>query len=152
MERLTNSLMMHGRNNGKKLMAVRIVKHSFEIIHLLTGEVTTFMNMHAHEQICRHSLYMHRFSLYIHTHCVHLLPMCPRIHYKCWWMPLPTVVRGRTPRVSGVPEPSAGRPWTSLRSDESTRPSGSSAQVRLDDLWCGRVYILFSVSFYVRCS
>lgn len=37
-ERLTNSLMMHGRNNGKKLMAVRIVKHSFEIIYLLTGE------------------------------------------------------------------------------------------------------------------
>jgi len=40
-ERLTNSLMMHGRNNGKKLMAVRIVKHAFEIIHLLTGEVST---------------------------------------------------------------------------------------------------------------
>ena len=39
-ERLTNSLMMHGRNNGKKLMAVTIVKHSFEIIHLLTGEVS----------------------------------------------------------------------------------------------------------------
>lgn len=37
-ERLTNSLMMHGRNNGKKLMAVRIVKHAFEIINLLTGE------------------------------------------------------------------------------------------------------------------
>lgn len=37
-ERLTNSLMMHGRNNGKKVLAVRIVKHSFEIIHLLTGE------------------------------------------------------------------------------------------------------------------
>ncbi|KAJ1646772.1 ribosomal protein S5 [Coemansia asiatica] len=35
-ERLTNSLMMHGRNNGKKLMAVRIVKHAFEIINLLT--------------------------------------------------------------------------------------------------------------------
>ncbi|URD83352.1 40S ribosomal protein [Musa troglodytarum] len=35
-ERLTNSLMMHGRNNGKKLMAVRIVKHTMEIIHLLT--------------------------------------------------------------------------------------------------------------------
>ena len=30
--------MMHGRNNGKKLLTVRIVKHSFEIIHLLTGE------------------------------------------------------------------------------------------------------------------
>ncbi|KAL2228168.1 UNVERIFIED_CONTAM: 40S ribosomal protein S5 [Sesamum indicum] len=35
-ERLTNSLMMHGRNNGKKLMAVRIVKHAMEIIHLFT--------------------------------------------------------------------------------------------------------------------
>jgi len=37
-ERLTNSLMMHGRNNGKKLLTMRIVKHAFEIIHLLTGE------------------------------------------------------------------------------------------------------------------
>lgn len=37
-ERLTNSLMMHGRNNGKKLIAVRIVKHAFEIIHLTTDE------------------------------------------------------------------------------------------------------------------
>jgi small subunit ribosomal protein S5e len=35
-ERLTNSLMMHGRNNGKKLLAVNIVKHAFEIIHLLS--------------------------------------------------------------------------------------------------------------------
>jgi small subunit ribosomal protein S5e len=35
-ERLTNSLMMHGRNNGKKVMAVRIIKHTLEIIHLLT--------------------------------------------------------------------------------------------------------------------
>ena len=48
-ERLVNSLMMHGRNNGKKLMTVRTVKHSFEIIHLLSGEVrylfllTTFL-------------------------------------------------------------------------------------------------------------
>jgi len=37
-ERLTNSLMMHGRNNGKKLMAVKIVQHSFDIIYLLAGE------------------------------------------------------------------------------------------------------------------
>jgi len=37
-ERLVCSLMFHGRNNGKKLMAVRIVRHTFEIIHLLTGE------------------------------------------------------------------------------------------------------------------
>lgn len=44
MERLVNSLMMHGRNNGKKMLAVRIVKHSFEIIHLLTGEVHMILN------------------------------------------------------------------------------------------------------------
>merc|ERR1712141_124874 len=30
--------MMHGRNDGKKLLALRIVRHAFEIIHLLTGE------------------------------------------------------------------------------------------------------------------
>ncbi|AOW06860.1 40S ribosomal protein S5 [Yarrowia lipolytica] len=35
-ERLTNALMMNGRNNGKKLKAVRIVEHALEIIHLLT--------------------------------------------------------------------------------------------------------------------
>jgi small subunit ribosomal protein S5e len=34
-ERLTNSLMMNGRNNGKKLMAVRIVAHTFEIVRIL---------------------------------------------------------------------------------------------------------------------
>jgi small subunit ribosomal protein S5e len=28
--------MMTGRNNGKKLMAARIVQHAFEIVHLLT--------------------------------------------------------------------------------------------------------------------
>ena len=36
-ERLVCSLMMHGRNNGKKLMALKIVKHAFEIINLTTG-------------------------------------------------------------------------------------------------------------------
>ena len=30
--------MMHGRNNGKKLLAVRIAKHCFEIIHLMTDQ------------------------------------------------------------------------------------------------------------------
>ncbi|GFE52678.1 40S ribosomal protein S5 [Babesia ovis] len=37
-ERLVNSLMMHGRNNGKKLKAIRIVMHAFEIIHLMTDQ------------------------------------------------------------------------------------------------------------------
>ena len=30
--------MMHGRNTGKKMMAVRMVKQALEIIHLLIGE------------------------------------------------------------------------------------------------------------------
>jgi small subunit ribosomal protein S5e len=37
-ERLTNSLMMHGRNNGKKLLAVRVVQQAFDIVHLLTDQ------------------------------------------------------------------------------------------------------------------
>ena len=30
--------MMKGRNNGKKLLALRIVAHAFEIIHLLADQ------------------------------------------------------------------------------------------------------------------
>jgi len=30
--------MMHARNNGKKRMAVRIIKHAMEIIRLLTDQ------------------------------------------------------------------------------------------------------------------
>merc|ERR1711934_1150890 len=58
-ERLTNSLMMHGRNNGKKLMAVRIVEHAFEIIHLLTDKnpiqvvVEAIVNSGPREDSCR---------------------------------------------------------------------------------------------------
>jgi len=37
-ERLVNSMMMKGRNNGKKQMAIRIVKSAFEIVHLLTDK------------------------------------------------------------------------------------------------------------------
>jgi len=37
-ERLVNALMRKGRNNGKKMMAIRIVQHAFEIIHLVTDE------------------------------------------------------------------------------------------------------------------
>eukprot|EP00746_Dinoflagellata_sp_MGD_P125364 gnl/MRDRNA2_/MRDRNA2_60114_c0_seq1.p1 gnl/MRDRNA2_/MRDRNA2_60114_c0~~gnl/MRDRNA2_/MRDRNA2_60114_c0_seq1.p1 ORF type:complete len:209 (+),score=12.64 gnl/MRDRNA2_/MRDRNA2_60114_c0_seq1:40-627(+) len=37
-ERLAASIMMHGRNNGKKLLANNIVKHTFEILNLLTDQ------------------------------------------------------------------------------------------------------------------
>merc|ERR1711904_101264 len=58
-ERITNSLMMHGRNNGKKVLAVRIMKHTCEIIALLTGEnpiqviVDAVVNSGAREDSCR---------------------------------------------------------------------------------------------------
>merc|ERR1711869_195442 len=58
-ERMTNSLMMHGRNNGKKMLAVRIMKHTCEIIHLLSGEnpiqviVDAVVNSGAREDSCR---------------------------------------------------------------------------------------------------
>merc|ERR1711998_420180 len=59
MKRLTNSLMMHGRNNGKKVLACRIVKHTLEIIHLVTGEnpiqvvTDAVINSGAREDSCR---------------------------------------------------------------------------------------------------
>jgi len=37
-ERLVGSLMFHGRNTGKKNLAVRIVRHAFQIIQLMTGK------------------------------------------------------------------------------------------------------------------
>ena len=37
-ERLTNSLMYHGRNNGKKCLAIKIVKQALEIISLITNK------------------------------------------------------------------------------------------------------------------
>ena len=37
-ERLVNGLMFKGRGNGQKLQAVRIVKHTFEIINLMTEQ------------------------------------------------------------------------------------------------------------------
>merc|ERR1712061_886981 len=37
-ERMACSLMMHGRNNGKKLKAIRIIRQALEIIALLNPE------------------------------------------------------------------------------------------------------------------
>merc|ERR1739838_203286 len=36
-ERLVGSMQFAGRNTGKKVKAIRIVRHAFEIVHLLTG-------------------------------------------------------------------------------------------------------------------
>ena len=37
-ERLVCTLMKYGRNSGKKLLACRIVKHTLELIHILTDQ------------------------------------------------------------------------------------------------------------------
>jgi small subunit ribosomal protein S5e len=37
-ERVVATLMMHGRNSGKKLKAMRIIRSALEIIHLLTDQ------------------------------------------------------------------------------------------------------------------
>jgi len=37
-ERLANSLMMHGRNNGKKNLAIAIAKQALEIVGLVSGK------------------------------------------------------------------------------------------------------------------
>lgn len=36
-ERLVGSMQFSGRNSGKKVKAIRIIRHAFEIMHLLTG-------------------------------------------------------------------------------------------------------------------
>ncbi|EAX93081.1 40S ribosomal protein S5, putative [Trichomonas vaginalis G3] len=44
-ERLCNHLMSRGRNTGKKLLAIRIVEHAFDIIAVSTGQnpIVTFV-------------------------------------------------------------------------------------------------------------
>lgn len=37
-ERLVGSMQFAGRNTGKKVKAIRIIRHTFEIVHLLTGK------------------------------------------------------------------------------------------------------------------
>ena len=90
-ERLTNSLMMHGRNNGKKLLAVRIVKHSFEIIHLLTGEVRTIIRFalnyyYGHGMLCFGS-----FSLY---HCIPFATLKVQMNCRFWCQDFTKSLRG----------------------------------------------------------
>lgn len=58
-ERLVGSMMYHGRNTGKKVLACRIVKHAFEIVALMTGRnpievfVKALMNAGAREDSTR---------------------------------------------------------------------------------------------------
>merc|ERR1712010_30122 len=62
-ERLVNALMQKGRNNGKKMLSMRIVKHTFEIIHVMTGEKpSSNLCLCYHERWPTRRLYSNRSS------------------------------------------------------------------------------------------
>ena len=93
--------MMKGRNNGKKLLALRIVAHAFEIIHLLTDQNP--IQVRPPNRINDPVLIRNRF----------------------WLMPSSTPDLVRTLPVLVHREPSVVRPSMSLLCDESTRLSPS---------------------------
>jgi hypothetical protein len=99
--RFVISLMMKGRNNGKKLLALRIVAHAFEIIHLLTDQNPIQV----------------RPPIGINA----LVLICSRF----WLMPSSIPALVRTLPVSVHKEPSVVRPSMSRLCDESTRLSPS---------------------------
>lgn len=78
-ERLVCSLMRKGRNNGKKLMAVRIVKHTLEIIHLLTDQNPVQVGRQAGNQAVIASVHEAMASLW-HCHA-----RCPCLRACCRW-------------------------------------------------------------------
>jgi len=95
------SLMMKGRNNGKKLLALRIVAHAFEIIHLLTDQNP----IQVRPPIGTSTLVL--------------------IRCRYWLMLSSTPVLVRTLPVSVHKEPSVVRQSMSRLCGESTRPSPS---------------------------
>lgn len=103
-----SSLMMKGRNNGKKLLTVRIVAHAFEIIHLLTDQNPIQV---------RHSWNIMNSA------------------YKLWFysrfllMPSWTLVPEKIQRVSVRKAPSVVKPSMFPLSVESTNPSPSLLSV-----------------------
>ena len=56
-------MMMKGRNNGKKLLTLRIVAHAFEIIHLLTDQNPIQVGLDELMSIYRTQFLLSRFSL-----------------------------------------------------------------------------------------
>lgn len=97
------SLMMKGRNSGKKLLAVRIVAHAFEIIHLLTDQNPIQVSCLA---VCNDVSILSFFDL-------------PRY----WLMLLLTPVPEKTPPVSARKELSVVRLLMCPLCDESTSRS-----------------------------
>ena len=105
-ERLVDSLMMKGRNNGKKLLALRIVAHAFEIINLLSDQNPVQVSARISIdtlQLSNRYLICIRFSSMLSSTLAHV----------------------RTARVLARRVPSVARPSMSPRSAASTRPSPS---------------------------
>ena len=71
-ERLVNSLMMNGRNNGKKQLAVRIVQHACEIIHLLTDQNPVQVSYSQRVKCCSYLLKYFRLLLTLSLTLVHV--------------------------------------------------------------------------------
>ena len=94
---LAVSLMMKGRNNGKKLLTVRIVAHAFEIIHLLTDQNPIQVRARG-EGVWR----------------VVLMGLCDR----CSWTRSSTRVLEKTRLVLGRRGRSGVRPWMCPRCGE----------------------------------
>ena len=126
--------MMHGRNNGKKLMSVRIMQHAFEIIHLLTGEVMLYnyfsifssllfwrKNVHLAERLLFRCILLKNGDLpplmtsSILSLSLSLSLFC-RTPSRFWWTPSSTLAPVRTPLVLVVLVPSAVRLLMSLLS------------------------------------
>lgn len=110
-ERLTNSLMMNGRNNGKKLMAVRIVAHAFEIVRPTSSTCACAYQYSQSHTMTNFSATNRSTSQQTPTHC------------KSPSTPSSTAVPAKTAHVLVQPVPSVVKPSMSLLSAASTRPS-----------------------------
>lgn len=107
-ERLVNSLMRKGRNNGKKTLGVRIVQQAFEIIHLLTDENP----LQVRAWCCSNAGSWGKG-----------LTCAANLGRRCTLRPWSTRARAKTARVSVPAVLCGGRPSTWPPSDASTRPS-----------------------------
>jgi small subunit ribosomal protein S5e len=115
---------MKGRNNGKKLLAVRIVAHAFEIIHLLTDQ---------------NPIQVWLFLTSTHR-SLNLFPTC-----RSSLMLLLTLVLAKIPLVSALKVLFVARLLTFHHCGESTRPSHFSPLVYVQP--CNLVTPLLACSY-----
>lgn len=116
--------MMKGRNNGKKLLAVRIVAHAFEIIHLLTDQNPIQVRL---------LFQLLRFAFY------DMFLMCRFLS-----MPLSTLALVKTLRGSAHKVLSVAKQLMSRLSEESIKPSRFSPLVYVKLIFYVHLLLLLS--------